>query len=101
MEYLQWLLLKTKAIQTNSGTFSHNLTYPEIIQAKNPVLPNIFKTVVYREPWHIQYQKHIQNPGIFTTRVYSEPRYIQNAGIFKIWGIYRTLSHIYDEAYKL
>ena len=28
---------------------------------------------------------------------YSEPWYIQNAGIFKIWDIFRTLSHIYDE----
>ena len=28
---------------------------------------------------------------------YSEPCYIQNTGIFKIWGIFRTLSHIYDE----
>ena len=31
---------------------------------------------------------------------YSEPRYIQNAGLFKTWGIYRTLSHIYNEAHK-
>ena len=32
-------------------------------------------------------------------QLYSEPRYIQNSGIFKIWGIFRTLLHIYDEAF--
>ena len=53
-----------------------------------------------RTLWHIQNQKNIQNPGIFTTLLYSnsEPRYIQNASIFKIWGIFRTLPYIYDEA---
>ena len=58
-----------------------------------------FTTVVYPEPWYIQNQKHIQNPGIFTTMVYSDPPYIQNAGIFKIWGISRTLRNIYDERF--
>ena len=62
-------------------------------------------TLAYIELWyiqnllHIQNQKHIQNPGIFTTLVYSEPPYIQKAGIFKIRGIFRTLSQIYDEAF--
>ena len=94
---------KTKAIQTNLGTFRHNQTYPGIIQAYSGIFrtlcyPDIFKTVVYPEPWHIQNQKHIQNPGKFTTLVYSEPRYIQNAGIFKIWGIFRYRPRIYYEA---
>ena len=94
---------KTEAILTNLGTFRHNQTFPGIIQAYSGILRtlsyrDIFKTVVYPKPWHIQNQKHIQNSGIFTTLVYSEPVYIQNAGIFKIWGIFRILSHIYDEA---
>ena len=72
-----------KAIQANLGTFSHNLTYPGIIQTYSGIFrilcyPNIFKTVVYPEPWHIQYQKHIQNPGIFRTPLYSERWHIQN-----------------------
>ena len=93
---------KTKAIQTNLGTFRHNQTYPGIIQAYSGIFrtlcyPDIFKTVVCPEPWHIQNQKHIQNPGIFTTLVHSEPCYIQNAGIFKIRGIFWTLTYICDE----
>ena len=92
---------KTKAIQTNLGTFRYNQTYPGIIQAYSGIFrtlcyPDIFKTVVYPGPWHIQDQKHIQNPDIFTTLVYSEPRCIRNAGIFKIWGI--CWIHIYDKA---
>ena len=94
---------KTKSIQTNLDTFKHNQTYPEIIQAYSSTFrtlcyPDIFKTVVCPEPWHIQNQKHIQNPAIFTTVVHSEPRYIQNAGIFNIWGIFRTHLYMYDEA---
>ena len=94
---------KAKAIQTNLGRFRHNKTYPGIIQAypgisRTLYCSDIFKTVVYPEPWHIQNQKHIQNFGIFAALVYSEPRYIQNAGVFKIWGIFGTLSHIYIEA---
>ena len=74
---------KTKAIQTNLGTFSHNLAYPGIIQAYSGIFrtlcyPAIFKTVVCPEPWNIQNEKHIQNLGIFTTLIHSEPRYIQN-----------------------
>ena len=95
--------LDKKAIQKNLGTCRHNQTHPWIIQAYLNILitlcyPDIFETVVYPEPWHIQNQKHIQNPGLFTTLVYSEPSYIQNAGgIFKIWGIFRTLSRICNE----
>ena len=46
---------KTKAIQTNLGTFRHNQTYPGNIQAYSDLKPS----------------------------VYLEPRYIQNTGIFK------------------
>ena len=46
---------KTKAIQTNLGTFRNNQTYPGIIQAYSGIrrtlrYPDIFKTVVYPEP---------------------------------------------------
>ena len=95
---------KTKAIQTNIGTFRHNQAYPGIIQAYSGIFktlcnPGIFRTVVYPEPWHIQNQKHIQNPGIFAALVYLELWYIQNAGILKIQAIFRTLSNIYGEAF--
>ena len=96
---------KTKAIQTDLGTFRHNQAYPGIIQAYSGIFktlcnPGIFRTVVYPEPWHIQKQKYIQNLGIFAILVYSEPPQIQNAGIFKIQGIIRTLSNIYDRAFN-
>ena len=69
---------KTKAIQTNLGTFRHNQTYPGIIQAYSCIFrtlcnPGIFKIVVCPEPWHIQGERDIWNPGIFTTLVYLEP----------------------------
>ena len=79
---------KTKAIQTNLGTFRHKQTYPGVIQAylgilRNLSYPDIFKFVVYPEPWHIQNQKQfrtpaysqlwcIQNPAIFITLAYSK-----------------------------
>ena len=68
---------KTKAIKANLGTFRHNQIHPGIIQAYSSIFrtlsyPDIFKTVVYTEPKHIQNQKLIQNPGIFTTLLYSE-----------------------------
>ena len=67
---LQWVNVK-KAIQTNLGTFRHNQTYPEIIQAcpgmfRTLYYPDIFKTVVYPEPLHIQ------NHAIFITLAYSK-----------------------------
>ena len=46
---------KTKAIQTDLHTFSHNQTHLRIIQAYS----GIFRTLC--------------NPGIFTTVVYPEP----------------------------
>ena len=54
---------KTKAIQTDLGTFRHNQTYPGIIQTYSDIF-----------------------------MLYSEPQYISNAGIFKIQGILRALS---------
>ena len=67
---------KIKPNQTNSGSFRHNHTYPGIIQAYSDIFrtvrhPDLFKTVVYPEPYYIQNQKHIQNPDIVTTLVYS------------------------------
>ena len=59
---------KTKAIQTNLGTFRHNREYPGTMQAYS----EHFVTAVYLEPCYIQ------NPEIFRTPVYSERWYIQN-----------------------
>ena len=67
---------KTKAIQTDLGTFRHNQVYPGIIQAYSK--PSV--TLAYLEPWYIQNldiiqnQKHIQNTGIFRTLAYSKPK---------------------------
>ena len=46
---------KTKAIQTDLGTFRHNQAYPGIIQAYSGIFktlcnPGILRTVVYPEP---------------------------------------------------
>ena len=81
MEF-QWMNVKQKP-------FSHNLTYPEDIQAYSGIFRtlcyrNIFKncrisrTLTYSEPEAYSEPQHVQN------LVYSEPRYIPNAGIFKI-----------------
>ena len=83
---------KANNIQTNLSTFRHNQTYPRIIQTYS----GIFRTLCYPDIFY--------NCGISRTLTYSEPeacsepRYIQNADIFKIWGSFRALSHIYDEA---
>ena len=95
---------KTKAIQTDWCIFRHNQVYPGIIQAYSVIFktlcnPGMFRTLVYPEPWHIQNQKHIQSLGIFRALVYSEPPSILNAGIFKIRGILRNLSNIYDKEF--
>ena len=68
---------KTKAIQTNLGSFRYNKTYPGIIQAYSGMFrtlcyPDKFKTAVYSEP------RHIHNPGIFRTPLYSECWHIRN-----------------------
>ena len=84
---------KAKAIQTNLGTFRHNQTYPGIIQAYS----GIIRTLCHPDVFY--------NCGISRTLTYSEPNgyserwYIQNADIFKISGIFRTLSNIYAEAF--
>ena len=56
---------------------------------RNVCYPDVFKTVEYLEPWHIQNQKYIQSPSIFTSLLYSEP------------AIFRTLSQVYDEVFIL
>ena len=84
---------KAKAIQTNLGTFRRNQAHPGIIQ----VYSGIFRTLCYPDIFY--------NCGISRTltysepEAYSEPRYIQNVGKFKIWGIFITLSCIYDEVF--
>ena len=71
---------KTKAIQTDLGTFRHNQAYSK---------PCV--NLAYSELWYIQ------NPGIFKTRnifrtlVYLEPRSIENSGIFKTQGLLKHL----------
>ena len=65
---------KTKAIQTNLGTFRHNQTYRGIIQA-------------YLEPCHtLTYLKlwYVQNADIFRTLAYSQLLYIQNPAVFRM-----------------
>ena len=65
---------KAKPIQTNLGTFRHNQTYSGIFQVYlEPCVtliyfitvvypePNIFRTTLYSERWHIQNLRHIQN----------------------------------------
>ena len=78
---LQWVNLKQKPLRQILGTFRHNQTYPEIIQAYlEPCLtltylklwyiqnPNMFRTrsifriTLFSERWHIQNPRHIQNP---------------------------------------
>ena len=86
---------KTKAIQTDLGTFRHNQTYPVIIQAYSE--PCV--TLTYLKQSYIQNPDTLRTRSIFATLVYSEPRYIQNADIFKIRSMLRTLSNIYDEAF--
>ena len=73
---------KTKAIQTDLGTFRHNQTYPGIIQAysgkfRTLCYPDIFKTgisrtLTYSEPGAYSEPWHIHNPGIFRTLAYSK-----------------------------
>ena len=84
---------KTKAIQTDLGTFRHNQSYPGIIQAYSSICktlcnPGIFGSVVYPELWHIQNKKHNYNPDTFITL------YIQNPRIL------RKLAYSKSEAYS-
>ena len=60
---------KTKAIETDLGTFRHNQAYPGIIQ----VYSKPCVTLAYSEPWYIL------NPDIFKITVCSEVWHIQNS----------------------
>ena len=63
---------KTKAIQTDLGTFRHDqaCSKPCVILA-------------YSEQWYIQNPDIFKTRNIFGTLVYSGPRCIENSGIFK------------------
>ena len=63
---------KTKAIQTDFGTFRHNQAYPGIIQTYSK--PCVILT--YLEHWYIQNPNIFKIRNIFRTLVYSEPWYI-------------------------
>ena len=94
---LQWVNVKQKPfrqIQAHSGIIRHIQELFRYIQAY--LEPCI--TLTYLKLWYIENTDIFTTRSIFTTLVYSEPRYIQNAGILKILGIFRALSHIYSEA---
>ena len=78
---------KTKATQTNFGTFRHNQAYLGIIQAYSKP----FVILSYLEPWYIQNPNIFKIRNIFRPLVYLEPRYIQNSDMFKIQGLFRYL----------
>ena len=74
---------KTKAIQTDLGTFRHNQAYPGIIQAYSGIFrtlcyPDMFyncgisRTLTYSEPEAYSEPWRIHNPGIFRTSADSE-----------------------------
>ena len=66
---------KTKAMQTDLGTFRHNQAYSK---------PCVH--LAYTEPCYIQ------NPDIFKKpETYSDPWYIENCGIFKAQGLFTHL----------
>ena len=76
---------KTIVVQTDFRIFSHNRAYSGIIQTYSDIFRTLCNPVIFRT--------------VFTTLVYPEPRYISNSGIFKIWGIFRTMTNIYEEAF--
>ena len=59
---------KTKAIQTDLGTFKQNQAYPGIILAYSK--PCV--TLAYLQPWYIQNPDILKIRNIFRTLVYSE-----------------------------
>ena len=88
---------KTKAIQTNLGTFRHNQTYPGIIWA----YLEPFVALTYLKLWYIQ------NPDIYLEpEAYSKPRHIYNSGTFRTqlhserWHI-QNLRHIQNPVVHL
>ena len=60
---------RTKAIQTNLGTFRQDQSYPGIIQAYSGIFEPCV-ALIYLKLWYIQ------NPKIFKTAAYSQPWYI-------------------------
>ena len=81
---------KTKAIQTDLGTFKYNQAYPGIIQMYSGIL----RTLTYLEPWHTQNVGIIIIRSIFRTLTYLQPWYIQNCGIF------RTMAYLKSKVYS-
>ena len=85
---------KTKAIQTDLGTFRHNEA------SSKPCV-----SLAYSEPWYIQNHDIFKTRNILRTLVYSEPRCIEDSGIFEAEGLFRHLrcqvsySDIYDVKY--
>ena len=71
---------KTKAIQTDLGTFRHSQAYSK---------PCV--NLAYSEPWYIQNLEIFKTGNIFRTLVYSEPQCFENSGIFKTQGLFRHL----------
>ena len=65
---------KAKSIQTDLGTFWHNQAYPRIIQA----YPKPCLTLPYIELWYIQNPDIFKIRNIFRTLLYPEPWHIQN-----------------------
>ena len=81
-----WFLYKVKAIQGDVGIFMYIQAYSDIFKHKqknSQAHSEHSVTLAYLEPWHIQYQKHIQSCAIFRALTYLEPFYIQNSGIFR------------------
>ena len=83
---------KTKAVQVTqaySGIFRHIQELFRNAHTHALCNPDIFRALVYLEPWHIQ------NPDVIRTLSYSIP------GIFRILVYsFGTLSNIYDEAFS-
>ena len=71
---------KTKAIQTDLGTFRHSQAYSKPCA-----------NLAYSEPWYIQNPDTFKTRNIFKTLVHSEPRCIGNSGILNTQGLFRHL----------
>ena len=86
---------KTKAIETDLGTFRHNQAYPGIIQ----VYSKPCVTLAYSEPWYILNPDIFKIRNILRTLVYSEPWYIQNPGMFRslAYSKFKAYSDIYEK----
>ena len=71
---------KTKAIQTDLGTFKHNQAYSKP-----------FVNLAYSEPWNIQNSDIFKTRNISRTLVFSEPWCVENSDIFKTQGLFRHI----------